>query len=45
MHKDKEIPKFSRKLPSYGNMDDPLVSQRYNEMKEFLNNNFSVYLD
>jgi DNA gyrase/topoisomerase IV subunit B len=38
IHKDKEIPKFTRKPPSYGDLSNPLVREKYDEMKNFLNN-------
>lgn len=38
IHKDKEIPKFTRKSPSCGDLKNPLVLEKYEEMKKFLNN-------
>jgi DNA gyrase/topoisomerase IV subunit B len=36
-HKNKEIPKIERKSPTYGDMKIPIVKEKYDEMKEFLN--------
>jgi len=35
-HKDKELPKYNRKLPSYGDLKNPIVKEKYNEMTEYL---------
>jgi DNA gyrase/topoisomerase IV subunit B/ssDNA-binding Zn-finger/Zn-ribbon topoisomerase 1 len=36
-HKYKEIPKFERKSPTYGDLTIPIVKEKYDEMEEFLN--------
>lgn len=36
-HKEKEIPKFKRKSPTYGDISIPIVKEKFDEMKQFLN--------
>jgi DNA topoisomerase-2 len=35
-HKDKEVPKYNRKSPTYGDFKNPIVKEKYNEIKKFL---------